>query len=315
MIRAPFLDRLRLPVIIAPMFLVSTAEMVVAAGKAGILGTYLAPNARTLSDLEIALETISSSLAPGSQPWAASLIVHRTYDRFDAEMEMIARFRPPLVITALGNPARIAPTVQAYGGAVFCDVATVDQARRALDSGVDGLILLCTGAGGHTGHLSPFAFIEEVRSFWDGPLTAAGAVGSAAAIRAALELGADYVYMGTRFLPARESMVTEENRQMVLRAGLSDIILSDVPTGLAANWLADSLRAAGIDPRGEKHKAQADFSTLRDEVKAWKHIWSAGQSVGRSRENQSVEQIADELVAEFRELAARSACGGWPRVI
>lgn len=297
-------QRLRLPVVVAPMFLVSTPELVVGAGQAGLLGTYLAPNARTLEAFSNGLRFISDELSAKNVPWAVSMIVHSTYDRFESELDLICEHRPPLVISALGSPKRVAPRVQGYGGAVFTDVINPAQAMNALDAGVDGLILLCTGGGGHAGQYSPFAFVEEVRSFWDGPLVLAGAIGSARGILAALDLGADFAYMGTRFLAARESMVSDAYREMIVNARLQDVVTSSAPTGLPANWLKVSLDASGFGADGQRVKRKPDFSTLRDEAKAWKNIWSAGQSVGRTTTVESVREIADQLVTEFHQLRA-----------
>ncbi|MFZ2994849.1 NAD(P)H-dependent flavin oxidoreductase [Sphingobium sp.] len=303
--------QLRLPIIIAPMFLVSTPEMVVAAAQNGVIGTYLAPNARTIEAFEAGLEQIVAGLPNAKAPWAASMIVHPTYDRFAAELERICTFKPPVVITALGSPVRLLAQIHAYGGAVFCDVATPDQARKAAAAGVDGLILLGSGAGGHTGSYSAFAFIEEVREFWDGPLVLAGAIGTAQGLRAALELGADFVYMGTRFLASRESMVSDEHRAMMVASNLSDIVTTSVPTGLPANWIKASLDAAGLSYANGKGKERADFSTLRDEVKAWKHIWSAGHSVGRTKAVESVGEIVDGLARDFVACAAEDRLRSW----
>lgn len=296
---------LRLPIIVAPMFLVSTSNMVVEAAKSRIIGTYLAPNARTIKVFDQALQEIVEGLPSPNSAWAISLIVHSTYDRFDAELEIVCRYRPPLVITALGNPGRVSEPVHKYGGVVFCDVANTAQARRAADAGVDGLILLTSGAGGHTGNLSAFAFIEEVREFWSGPLVLAGAIGTGHAVRAAIELGVDFVYMGTRFLACEESMASRDYRNMVVESGLENIITSSAPTGLPANWFKESLEAAGFTDEAQKSKEKADFSTLRDDVKAWKTIWSAGQSVGRTKSLEPLAAIVDQLDVEFRQPRAR----------
>ncbi len=305
---------MRLPVIVAPMFLVSTPEMVVEACRTGITGTYLAPNARKIEDFHHGLEKIAQSVTPQSAPWAVSMITHKTYDRFDAELAMISQYRPPVVICALGSPARVQPEVHNYGGAVFCDVVTPEQGRKALDAGADGLILICSGAGGHTGTYSAFAFVEEVRSFFDGPLILGGAIGSARGIRAAIELGADFAYMGTRFLASRESMVSDAYRAMIIQSGMSDIITSSAPTGILASWLKASLYEAGFTPDSIKAKEKIDFSTLRAETKAWKTIWGAGQSVGRITAIETMPDIVDALVQDYlrlnEEMPSRLDC--WP---
>lgn len=180
-------NQLRLPVIVAPMFLISGPDLVIAAGKAGLIGALPAPNARTIEDLAAWLPRITNELAAAGREgmWAINMIVHKSYDRFDAELDLICEYKPRIVITALGSPARPLGRVHGYGGLVFSDVITPDQARKAIDAGADGLILVTSGAGGHTGQYSPFAFVEEVREFWDGPLILGGAIGSARAVLAA----------------------------------------------------------------------------------------------------------------------------------
>lgn len=300
-VRETLLGGLRLPVIISPMFLGSTPAMVTEAAHAGVIGTCLAPNARTIEAFDAALRSIVRGLPHVRAPWAVSMIVHPTYARLDDELAKICEYRPPLVITALGSPKRIVPAIHAYGGLVFCDVATPEQARKAVQAGVDGLILLAAGAGGHTGLLSPFALVEEVREFWTGPLVLGGAIGSGRGIRAALTLGADAAYMGTRFLGCVESMVPDGYREMLVASGLGDIVLSSAPTGLPAHWLKASLDAAGFGHDRVMVREKPDFASLPDEVKAWKTIWSAGQSVGRTKGIESVREIVDKLELEFEQ--------------
>ncbi|SEJ47701.1 nitronate monooxygenase [Sphingobium sp. AP50] len=293
---------LRLPVFAAPMFLISGPDLVIAAGKAGIIGALPAPNARTIEDLAAWLPRITSELKAAGREgmWAINMIVHPTYERFDAELDLICEYKPRIVVTALGSPGRPLERVHAYGGAVFSDVITPDQARKAVDAGADGLILVASGAGGHTGHYSPFAFVEEVRSFWDGPLILGGAIGGARAIRAALTIGADFAYMGTRFIATRESLVSDDNREMLVRATMRDIVTTTAVTGIPSNWMRESLNAAGFTPDMLEIKKKIDFSNLHGDSKAWKNIWGAGHSVGRTRAVQSVAELVDELVEEYR---------------
>ncbi len=309
--------QLRLPVIVAPMFLISGPELVIAAGKAGLIGAMPAPNARTIEDLAVWLQQVSSELEHAGRKgmWAINMIVHQTYDRFDAELELICQHKPRIVITALGSPKRPLEQVHAYGGAVFCDVINPEQARKAADAGADGIILVASGAGGHTGAYSPMAFVEEVRSFWDGPLILGGGIGSARAIRAALSMGADFAYMGTRFISARESLVSDENRHMLVRAKMSDIVTTSAITGIPANWMRESLDAAGFTPEMLATAKKLDFSNLHGDTKAWKNIWGSGHAVGRTRAIQSVAEIVEELVAEYAETAADDArrLARWPR--
>lgn len=285
------------------MFLVSGVEMVVAACRAGIVGAFPAPNARTVADLEAMCAAITGALAvsPRAAPWAMNLITHATYERLDAELEIISHYRPELVITALGSPEPALRTVGKYGGLVFSDVATVAQAKKALAVGADGLVLLCAGAGGHTGIFNPFAFIREVRQFWTGPLVLSGGIADAAGIRAAEVLGADLVYMGTRFIATPESMVAEGYRTMLVESGLEDIVTSAAVTGVAASWLRASLQQTGWS--AEKLAAgvqrKPDFSgDLGAEGKAWKNVWAAGQGVGLVKK---IEPVADIVVALKQE--------------
>ncbi len=307
---------MRLPVVVAPMFLISGPDMVIAAGKAGIIGAFPAPNARTIEDLAEWLPRIASELAAAGRPgmWAINMIVHQTYERFNAELDLICEHKPRIVITALGSPVRPLERVHAYGGAVFSDVITPQQARKAVDAGADGLVLVASGAGGHTGQYSPFAFIEEVRSFWSGPLILGGAIGSARTIRAALALGADFAYMGTRFIATRESLVSDANREMLVRATMKDIITTPAITGVPANWMKESLDAAGFTPEMLEVKKKIDFSNLHGDSKAWKNIWGAGHSVGQTRAIQSVAELVDDLVVDYQAgLADDAAIMRWRR--
>lgn len=309
-------DGLRLPVIVAPMFLISSPDLVIAAGKAGVLGVYPVANARTLADLEAGLRRITGELAlvgRGNQ-WAINVIVHPTYTRFDAEIELLERFRPRLVITALGGPQRALDRVHAFGGEVFCDVITMVHARKAIDAGADGLVLVATGAGGHTGSYSPFAFVDEVRRFWDGPIVLGGAISNARAIRAALMLGADFAYMGTRFIGAPETLVSDAYRQMLVRASLSDIVMTKAITGVSANWLRESLQAANFDFTKLDIPGKIDFSDVNGDSKAWKNIWGAGQGVASITAIETVAQIVDVLVRDYAALGAREQqLAAWPR--
>lgn len=297
-------NRMRIPVIVAPMFLISGPDLVIAAAKAGIIGAFPAPNARTLEELESWLGRISSELDDAGKTgmWAINMIVHSTYDRFDAELDLICEYKPQIVITALGSPARPLERVHAYGGAVFSDVISPDQARKAVDAGADGLILVTSGAGGHTGRFNPFAFVEEVRTFWDGPLALAGAIGSARAISAARILGADFAYMGTRFISTPESMVSEANREMLVRSTMTDIITTSAVSGVPANWIKESLEAAGFTPEMLEVKKKLDFSDLHGDAKAWKTIWGAGHAVGQTHAVQTVSEIVEQLANDLQEI-------------
>jgi nitronate monooxygenase len=305
---------LRLPLIVAPMFLISGPDLVIAAGKAGGMGAFPAPNARTLDELRAWLERIDRELIAIDKAgmWAINLIMHASYDRFDAELDLVCQHRPRLVITALGSPRRVVDRVHGYGGAVYADVISPDQARKALDAGADGLVLVAAGAGGHTGKFSPFAFVEEVRAFWDGPLVLGGAIGSARALRAARMLGADLVYMGTRFIAARESLVSDDNRAMLVRASMVDIVTTAAVSGVPANWMKESLDRAGYTPEMIEAKGKLDFANIQGESRAWKNIWGAGHGVGHTRRIETVAEIVDALIAEDRALSSVPEKGNSP---
>ncbi|WP_372747335.1 NAD(P)H-dependent flavin oxidoreductase [Litorivivens sp.] len=285
-------SRLTLPVVQAPMFLISGPEMVIAAANAGILGSFPTQNARTSEQLKDWLDTIKAGCQ--NKPWAANLIVHPTFQRRDADLELLLEYQPDLIVTALGSPTHIIEQAHAAGSLVFADVISPSFARKAVDAGADGLVLVCSGAGGHTGPLSPFAFVDSVREFWDGPLILGGGIATGRGIRAVQALGADLAYLGTRFLASRESMAADGYKQMVIDSGVDDIVCSDAITGVAANWLRESLLQAGLDPTNMPEKAKMDVSASVD-AKRWKDIWAAGQSVGPVKRLQSIAEIVEEL--------------------
>lgn len=302
--------RMRLPAIAAPMFLVSGPEMVIAACQAGVMGCFPGPNARTLADLERWFETLDGALTPADAPWAFNMITHSSYGRFADELALVERFRPGLVITALGGPHRVTDTVHGYGGLVFADVNSPTYARKAVDKGADGLVLVCAGAGGHTGEYAMLPFIDEVRRFFDGPLIVGGGIGTGRAIRAVETLGADFAYIGTRFLAARETLIPDAYRQMVWDSRMEDIIASRAITGALGNWMKASVTAAGLSPKAMQADAKIDFSgDMHAGTKAWKHVWSAGQGVGAITQPESVAEIVDALATDYAATVAAQASG------
>jgi nitronate monooxygenase len=314
---ASLYPKMRLPVLVAPMFLISGPDLVIAAGKAGVIGAFPAPNARTIDDLAAWLPRICNELEGAGKAgmWAINMIVHQSYDRFEAELDLVCQYQPRIVITALGSPRRPLDRVHSYGGAVFADVISPDQARKAADAGADGLVLVASGAGGHTGRYSPLAFVEDVRRFWDGPLVLGGAIGSARSLRAALTLGADFAYMGTRFIAALESMVSDENRDMLVRTAMTDIVTTSAITGVPANWMRESLELSGFTPEMLKEEKRIDFSNLHGDTKAWKNIWGAGHAIGNTQTVSSLADIVDELAADYAALDQGDAerLSAWPR--
>ena len=295
---------LRLPVIVAPMFLISGPALVIAAAKSGVIGAFPAPNARTIDDLRGWLTRITAELgAVGcNDQWAVNMIVHASYNRFEAELDLVCEYRPRIVITALGSPAPTTGVGSCVWRPGFLRRHFTGAGKKGGGCRVDGLILVSAGAGGHTGTYSPFAFVEEVRRFWGGPLVLGGAIGSARSIRAALMLGADFAYIATRFISCPESLVSDENRQMLVRAKMSGIVNTAAVSGVPANWLAESLARGGFTPEVLEAKKKVDFSSLHAEAKAWKSIWGAGHGVGHTNSIQTVAEIIHELAEDYDSL-------------
>jgi nitronate monooxygenase len=309
-------EKIRLPIIIAPMFLISSPELVIGAAKAGVIGCLPAANARTIEVLDDWLTNIDGQLQGTDKEglWGINMIVHNSYDRFENEMSLVERYKPQFVVTALGSPKRVLERVHAYGGKVFSDVINLDQARKAVGAGVDGLILVCAGAGGHTGTYSPFSFVAEVRQFYDGPLIVGGAIQNAHSITALMALGADFAYMGTRFIGCKESLVNDEYREMLIRASMEDIVTSNKVSGVNANWLNESLVKAGFDLANKDANSEINFSNIQDKTKAWKDVWGAGHGVGAINEIESVQQVVDALVSEFKTIKSNftNKLSNWP---
>ncbi len=299
-------DRLTVPAIAAPMFLVSGPDLVQATCQAGVIGAFPFPNARTIDTLDEWLGRLTHTLSqqPGAAPFAANITTHRSYDRLAAEIDLISRHKPPIVITALGSPEPVIDTVRGYGGTVIADVNSVPLARKAVAKGADGLALVSAGAGGHTGFLTGFAFVTEVRRFFDGLVVLAGGIGSGQGIRAAQALGADLCYMGTRFIVAKESLASDEYREMVIAATPQDLVLSDKLTGAPAYYLRASLEKMGLDPDNPGKGSGFDLSDSQGQIKAWKHVWSAGHGVGSVHARQSAAEIIAELKEQY-DLAGR----------
>ncbi|NTE68211.1 nitronate monooxygenase [Agrobacterium tumefaciens] len=294
------LDRLRLPALVAPMFLTSNPDLVVAACSAGLLAALPALNQRSSEGFEDWLNEIEARLAhvPHAAPHAVNLIVHKSNPRLEADMEIVVRHKVPVVITAFGAVREVVDAVHSYGGLVFHDVASRRHAEKVAESGVDGLIALGSGAGGHTGHLSPFAAIAEMRQVFDGLIILAGAISSGADIVAARAMGADMVSMGTRFIATREAAVSEAQKQMMLSANAADVLITPNLTGAAATFMRPSIIAAGLDPENLPHFGAPDATR---ESKSWRDIWSAGQGVGSIRDIPSVAELCDRLEREYQD--------------
>lgn len=318
---------LRLPVVAAPMFLTSGPALVTACCKAGIIGTFPALNQRSTEGLrswltEIQSELSSHEASSGQKPAAfgVNLIVHKTNPRVMADLEVCAEARVPLLITSLGAAAEVVDKVHAYGGVVFHDVTTAKHARKAAEAGVDGLILVCAGAGGHAGALSPFALLHEVRQFFQGTILLAGALSTGRDVAAAQLLGADLAYMGTRFIATSESIVPDAYKQMITQAGAADIVYTPAISSIPASFLRQSIVNAGLDPEKLVAPAGVDLSHItepykkeKDEqkAKAWRDVWSAGQGVGAIDDvppaAQLIERLREEYLAASKEFASASA--------
>ncbi|MFN2329325.1 MAG: NAD(P)H-dependent flavin oxidoreductase [Chromatocurvus sp.] len=295
------LERLRLPVFQAPMFLQSGPDMVIACSRAGIVGTFPSVNARTLDDLDAWLRQITTSVdASSDAPWAINLMMHRSNPRRLDDLALAVRYRAPIVITALGSPREAVDAVHAYGGLVLADVIDTRLAAKAIAAGVDGLVLVAAGAGGHTGQQSGFAFVEEIRQMWDGIVVLGGGISTGRAVRAAQVLGADYAYMGTRFIATEESMADPAYKQMVVDASGADIVCSDALTGVKANWLRASLQTAGYDPDNMPAAGNIDILESAGDAKRWRDVWSAGQGVGAISDILPIATLVARLETEYR---------------
>lgn len=309
---------LALPVIGAPMFLASGVDLVVAQCCAGIIGTFPSLNARPAAELDTWLTEIERRLAAfetetgrKAAPYGVNLIVNDYNDRLNTDLATCVRHKVPLVITSLSAPDMVVEAVHGYGGVVFHDVIKARHARRAAKAGVDGLILVSAGAGGHAGTLSPFALVEEVRADWDGPLVLAGGIANGRAVLAAEVLGCDFAYAGTVFIPSVEAIAPDAHKQMIVRAGADGLVYTPLFSGTHANYLTESVERAGMDPE-EARRAEPRRMTAKtdpDRPKAWKDVFSAGQAVAQSRAIEPAEQIVARLAKEYDRARARLGDG------
>jgi nitronate monooxygenase len=308
-------NHLRLPAISAPMFLISGPDLVKACCENGVIGSFPAPNARPIEMLDQWMGQLNEDLATAKvvdpnrriAPWAMNMVVHSSYSRLEQELELVKKHKPQLVITSLGSPKKVVEIVHEYGGLVFSDVSDVAFAKKAAQTGVDGLILVSSGAGGHAGEINNFAFVDMVREFWDGIIVLAGAISTGKGILAAQAAGADLAYMGTRFIVATESMAKDEYREMLVKATQEDIILTNAFSGVNANMLKPSIIKAGLDPEKLVKKEKVDFDDMQKgtNVKAWRDIWSAGHGVGAISRIEPVAAIVQQLEKEYDEAVKR----------
>jgi nitronate monooxygenase len=314
-----FRDRLTLPVIGSPMFIASTPELVIAQCKAGIIGSFPALNARPASQLDEWLVRIKEELDAYAQanpdikvaPFAVNQICHASNDRLQHDVEACVRHEVPLVITSLRPPREVVEAVHSYGGLVFHDVISVKHARKAAEQGVDGIIAVCAGAGGHAGMSSPFALVREIREFFDGSIILAGAMSSGADVFAAQAIGADFAYIGTRFLATTEAHAMDEYKQMIVDSSSDDIVYTNLFSGVKGNYLRGSVIRTGFDPDNlpEADKSKMNFGSGSDlKTKVWRDIWSAGQGVGNIHEVLPTAALVARMVREYQD-TRRRLCG------
>ncbi|MFA6312062.1 MAG: nitronate monooxygenase family protein [Sterolibacterium sp.] len=309
-------DTLALPVIGSPMFIVSGPELVIAQCKSGIVGSFPALNARPKEQLDAWLTRIVAELAaertahPDKKvaPFAVNQIIHHSNDRLDHDLDLCVKHKVPLIITSLRAPGDVVKRIHDYGGLVFHDVINVRHAQKALEAGVDGLILVCAGAGGHAGMLSPFALVSEVRGFYSGTIILAGAIARGEHILAAQAMGADLAYMGTRFIATREANASEPYKDMIVASSAADVIYTPYFTGVHGNYLKPSIVAQGLDPDNlpPRDKTSMDFGSSR--TKAWRDIWGAGQGVGSMSDAPPTAELVLRLKREY-DAARAGLCG------
>lgn len=304
---------LALPVIASPMFIVSGPELVIAQCVNGIVGSFPALNARPKEALDAWLTQIAAALSEAKAadpdrivaPYAVNQIVHASNDRLEHDLTVCGKHKVPIIITSLRAPDAVVSAVHGWGGLVFHDVTTVRHAEKALEAGVDGLILVCAGAGGHAGTLSPFALVSEVRRFYDGPLILSGAITTGDSILAAQAMGADLAYMGTRFIATQEANAAPAYKEMIVGTKAADVLYTPYFTGVPGNYLTPSITAAGLDPNAlpEVDKTKMNFGS--GTTKAWRDIWGAGQGVGTIDDAPATAVVIDRLKAEYAAARAR----------
>ena len=314
----PLFDKLRLPAVGAPQFIIANPELVIAQCKGGIVGAFPALNARPQPLLDDWLFRIKDDLAayddanPGAPaaPYAVNQIVHKTNERLEADVAACVTHKVPIVITSLGARPDVNDAIHSYGGIVLHDVINITYAKKALEKGADGLIAVCAGAGGHAGGLSPMAFVSEIREFFDGPLLLSGAIATGRGILAAQAMGADLAYMGSAFIATTEANASDAYKQMIVDSGAGDVVYTNLFTGVLGNYLKGSIVNAGLDPEHlpESDPSKMNFASGSSKAKAWKDIWGAGQGVGAVHEIVPTADLIARLKREY-DAAKRGLCG------
>lgn len=311
-------SRLRIPVMGSPLFIISGPELVIAQCKAGIIGSFPSLNARPIAQLDEWFHQITEELSAWNRdnpdrpaaPYAVNQIVHRTNNRLDEDIALCVKWQAPVVITSLGARVELNDAVHSYGGVTFHDIIDDRFARKAVEKGADGLIAVAAGAGGHAGKLSPFALIQEIRAWFDGPLALSGSIANGGAIAAAIAMGADLAYIGSAFIATDEARAVEGYKSMIVDSVAADIVYSNLFTGVHGNYLRPSIVAAGLDPDNlpvSDPSAMNFGSGGNQEAKAWRDIWGCGQGIGAVRERGSTAAFVDRLERELHEAVARTA--------
>jgi len=305
--------RLSIPVIASPLFIISNPDLVIAQCKAGVVGSFPSLNARPLPQFEEWLQRLSTELGPEDAPYAVNLIVHRSNDRLLEDLKLVVKYKVPIVITSLGAREDVFQAIHSYGGIVLHDVINDRFARKAIEKGADGLIPVAAGAGGHAGTTSPFALIQEIREWFDGPVALSGSIATGDAVLAAQAMGADLGYIGSAFIATSEARASDAYKQAIVEGRADDIVYSDLFTGVHGNYLKPSVRAAGLDP---DNLPKGDVSTMNfasggaSSAKAWKDIWGCGQGIGAVKEVVGAAQVVDRLKREYAAARARLGLAG-----
>ena len=304
---ALFEGRLAAPVIASPLFIISQVELVLAQCRAGVVGAFPTLNARPIEVLEQWLQRLTSELTTKDAPFAVNLIVHKSNARLEADLALCVKHKAPVVITSLGARADVNAQIHAYGGLVFHDVIDNAFALKAVEKGADGLVAVAAGAGGHAGTLSPFALVQEIRSWFEGPLALSGSISTGAAILAAQAMGADLAYMGSAFIATEEAVAEPGYKEMIVNGQAKDIVYSNLFTGVHGNYLRPSIVAAGLDPDAlaTSDTSQMDFRALVEGKKAWRDIWGCGQGIGAVDRVVPAAELVARLVREYGHARSR----------
>ena len=300
-------DRLTIPAIASPLFIISQPELVIAQCRAGVVGSFPSLNARPSGTFEQWLQKLSSELTDKDAPYAVNLIVHATNPRLEEDLALCVKYKVPMVITSLGARTDVFDAIHSYGGIVFHDVIDNAFAKKAVAKGADALVAVASGAGGHAGTLSPFALIQEIRSWWDGPLALSGSIATGDAILAAQAMGADLAYIGSAFIATQEANAEPAYKQMIVDSSGEDIVYSNLFTGVHGNYLKPSIVLAGLDPDNlpESDPSKMNFAELSDGKKAWRDIWGCGQGIGALDAILPVAALVEKFAAQYAAAKAR----------